>query len=426
MGEIKISIIMPVHNTGIYLEECLLSIVQQKFSDFELICVDDCSTDVQTREILKIYQEKYANITVLFLEQNVGAGEARNIGFSKAQGEYIIFLDADDVFEESMLSEMYEKAVSEEADVCVCDYKSFFVENGEKKYRHAWSHKEAILAERNREDWFLHIVRAPWNKLCKTSLLKKNKIYFQSLPSCNDLFFSCMVMNKAERISCVSKPFIQYRCNTDFQISANRKPCNFFQAIALLEERMGQDEQSKIQLFILCLVAGRDELLACKNETEYHRGYELLYNRCLLHKEMQLSELKAKYIRRNVLRHPKDDAWLKRCTNQDFDFQLFVEEDAVKSVFDTEDRVYIWGRGKRGLALQQLCCRNYLSVAGITDQKNENIGMKTELGYCVVHSDDVLNSQSVIIATNAIIYENLLEKYSLPDKVVNLEAYCPM
>lgn len=98
MNKIKISIIVPVHNTGVYLEESLESIFTQSFQEFEVICVDDASSDKLTREILHRYQCIYENMRVIWLEENIGAGEARNIGFDEAKGEYVIFLDADDVF----------------------------------------------------------------------------------------------------------------------------------------------------------------------------------------------------------------------------------------------------------------------------------------------------------------------------------------
>ena len=124
-----ISIIIPIHNTGLYLEECLSSVFCQSFQSFELICVDDCSQDVKTKEILDTYQTQHSNMKVFFLEQNVGAAEARNIGFSHAQGEYVIFLDADDVFNKDMLFLLHNKVVEEGSDVCICGYDAFVVES---------------------------------------------------------------------------------------------------------------------------------------------------------------------------------------------------------------------------------------------------------------------------------------------------------
>ena len=86
INQTKISIIAPVHNTGIYLEEALESIFVQSFQDFEVICVDDASSDRLTRAILQKYQSLHESMRVIWLRENVGAGEARNIGFAEAKG----------------------------------------------------------------------------------------------------------------------------------------------------------------------------------------------------------------------------------------------------------------------------------------------------------------------------------------------------
>ena len=115
-----ISIIMPVYNTGKYLGEALESIFSQSFLNFELICVDDSSNDELTKNILQTYQKQHENMQVIWLENNVGAGSARNIGFSKAKGEYTIFLDADDIFSKEFLEKMYQNIDVNHADVCRC------------------------------------------------------------------------------------------------------------------------------------------------------------------------------------------------------------------------------------------------------------------------------------------------------------------
>ena len=102
---IKVSVIIPVYNAEKYLEECLDSLLRQTFTDMEIICVDDGSTD-SSAEILKRFQEKDRRIRVLF-QENQYAGIARNNGMKIAQGEYLLFLDADDFFEDTLLEKIY-------------------------------------------------------------------------------------------------------------------------------------------------------------------------------------------------------------------------------------------------------------------------------------------------------------------------------
>lgn len=108
MNQIKISIIMTVYETGFYLDEALKTIFDQSFQEFEIICVDDCSKDKLTRTILQEYQNKHENMKILWCEENIGSGNARNLGFSQAKGEYTIFLDADDMFTYDFLEKMYQ------------------------------------------------------------------------------------------------------------------------------------------------------------------------------------------------------------------------------------------------------------------------------------------------------------------------------
>ena len=91
----KISIIIPVYNVEKYLRECLDSILAQSYKDFEIILADDGSTD-SSGNICDEYSMKYENIKVLHKNNN-GLSSARNAGLDIAQGEYILFIDSDDV-----------------------------------------------------------------------------------------------------------------------------------------------------------------------------------------------------------------------------------------------------------------------------------------------------------------------------------------
>ena len=97
----KISIIIPVYNVKKYLRECLDSILAQSYKDFEIIIVDDGSTD-SSGNICDEYSMKYENIKVLHKNNN-GLSSARNAGLDIAQGEYILFFDCDDVVSPIML-----------------------------------------------------------------------------------------------------------------------------------------------------------------------------------------------------------------------------------------------------------------------------------------------------------------------------------
>ena len=101
---VLLSVVSPVYNGSAYLTPFLESVLHQTFSDFELIMVDDGSTD-DSVQIIQTYQEKDARIH-LIRQNHQGAGSARNVGLSQAKGQYIIFLDSDDWFNEDFFKIM--------------------------------------------------------------------------------------------------------------------------------------------------------------------------------------------------------------------------------------------------------------------------------------------------------------------------------
>ncbi len=104
---IKYSFIVPVYNTSKYLDKCLKSLVNQTFNDFEIIIVNDGSTD-NSKSIISNYQEKYNNIKVIN-QKNEGLSSARNNGVKKSIGNYLLFIDSDDYVEEDLLKKIDEK-----------------------------------------------------------------------------------------------------------------------------------------------------------------------------------------------------------------------------------------------------------------------------------------------------------------------------
>jgi glycosyltransferase involved in cell wall biosynthesis len=107
-----VSIVVPVYNTAEYLPACLDSILAQSFTDFELILVDDGSTDDSLR-ICEAYAFRDARIRV-FHQQNAGVSAARNFGVEQAQGDWLCYVDSDDVVLPAYLQDMLEAAAAED------------------------------------------------------------------------------------------------------------------------------------------------------------------------------------------------------------------------------------------------------------------------------------------------------------------------
>ena len=115
MNKLMFSIIIPVYNLSDYIKETINNILNQKYKNFELILINDGSTD-NTPNILKKFSNKYKNIK-MFNKKNGGVSSARNLGLKKANGKYIYFLDGDDKIENDLLSNAYSKLKNNNIDI---------------------------------------------------------------------------------------------------------------------------------------------------------------------------------------------------------------------------------------------------------------------------------------------------------------------
>ncbi len=169
----KISIIMPVYNAEHFLKRSIDSVLKQSFCDWELLIVDDGSTD-ESASICRSYIKKDPRIR-LFGQKHKGQAAARNVGLKNASGEYIAFLDADDCMHVNMLEVLYENINSTDADIAVVDFttdeKELFAGNRVKTDTH--QELVSLNAEsRNRKEIQRKANVYLWNKLYKKALFK--------------------------------------------------------------------------------------------------------------------------------------------------------------------------------------------------------------------------------------------------------------
>lgn len=436
MKQVIISIIMPVYNAGSYLEESISSILKQTFKAFELICVDDASTDKETLRILNLYREKSKKITVLSQKERVGAGEARNLGLKAAKGSYVMFLDADDIFDIHLLEVLYDTILGNNADLCICGYESFYLDSNGRHLSgthmprtHLRVTEGGFCLKDLPEDALTYWSTAPWNKLCKKDFLVDNNIYFQSLPSSNDVFFSCMAALKAKKIvySKCGRALVSYRENLESQISARRDPVNLLRAVKLIGEilsKAGQYEYNSKKILCFLLKNSIYELQHCKDHEKNKEYYEKLTEYIRSHSEGgKFTDGYYKYCIDNIRTKPYESKWFMLV--DDYDAQLESAAEKLYTILAGYNEIILWGMGKRGVAFQRFCQKYSVPIRGAADQRNQNVGEKTELGYDILGTDDVFHIADLIVASNHDVYEALAAD-GKGIQIIDLSEYCPL
>lgn len=432
----KVSVIMPIHNTGALLRKSIGTLEKQSLKDFEMICVDDNSGDILTLQILDLYERECPFIKVMHLKNSAGAAEARNVGLDEASGEYVIFLDSDDEFGEALLETMYNRSVQNSADICCCGYEEFYED---EKGRHSLGIHFPKEQGRVTQGWFaledlderaLTLwTSAPW-KLFRRDFVQENKIRFQTLPSSNDVYFSCMTAILARRI-CYTKcdtPLIFYRQNVDGQISANRNPGDLLEAVKWLMEDLvqrGRDTDSiKKKIAVFLYEHAAYELKASRNGEQSRKFYyDLRYFAAEQEDGLLLSNPEYRYFRDNLLKQEYDSGWFLLIG--DYRAQLERRSDQLVEELNRYGKIVLWGMGKRGEAFQYFCKKKNIDLAGIADRSNRNIGGITEYGFKIVDKKDALAMGDVIVASNREIYCSLLAGHREMKNIIDLSRYCP-
>ena len=224
----KISVIIPVYNNEQFIQQCLETVINQTLKEIEIICVDDGSTD-NSLDILIKYSIIDRRITVL-KQNNLHAGIARNAGLTIAKGKYLSFLDSDDWFELNMLEEMYNKIISKNADIIICQCKTFDSEKGKLYDKMLDSSLKLNLIPKKdpfsvfdiSNNIFQICLGYAWDKLFRTEFINENNIRFQSINNTNDQQFTYTALCLAKRITTINKRLVIKRHLRKNSISSNR------------------------------------------------------------------------------------------------------------------------------------------------------------------------------------------------------------
>lgn len=232
----EVSIIVPVYQVEKYIRQCVDSILGQTFTDFELILVDDGSTD-RSGEICDEYAGMDGRVKVIHTE-NVRAAEARNKGMDQASGNYFMFIDSDDYIVPTMLECLHRSIVKDDADIVSCNYLYSFENDREKDFStnigsEVLSGTEIFYNRKNDRNYGYWTV--VWNKLYKKETFKK--VRFPSGKYYEDEFFANDIYQMDIKIVTIPECLYYYRQH-DNSTMRKKNIMKSFDMIEAFQERI--------------------------------------------------------------------------------------------------------------------------------------------------------------------------------------------
>lgn len=398
-SEVVISIIMPVYNAAEFLKDSIEDVLVQTYRDFELICVDDGSTD-ESNIILDEFAEKDSRIIVIH-QENGGGGAARNTGMSIASGKYLLFLDADDRFEDCLLNECLSKAEEMQCDILTFNADTFDNETGERK--------PAPWLVKNKTDTikgnpFRSINTTVWNKIFRKEYIVDKGLHFQTNRIVDTMSFVGAAIFGTSKIAILHKVLLHYRTNNRNSIIANsdKYPLDIYFALDELNRYISEYQYTSEKLsyyYEFAIENIRTRLNMFKTYEGFRELYICLHNGGLedlgLTEDIENPEQYIDWRLIQQIRHKEVDEYL-------YDRQTTLVNSGINSVTSFEmpkellekcegKQIWLHGGGMVG--------RNYFiqlmnkgnSIVGWTD-KDESEG-----GYPIISVRKMINKKYDII-----------------------------
>lgn len=245
----KVSVIIPIYNKGDRLIESIESVLNQSFQDFELLLINDGSTD-HSQAIIDEYQKSNPHKIHCFSQSNRGVSYTRNLGVKQAKGDYLSFLDADDVYHVDFLKETMEAVADNSNDVVLTKHVKCYLQNNRLIYSKMKANSRDVLADfifgkidANTDSW-----------LIKKSVLTDHAIVFQEkLTYGEDMLFFIEVLLHSNNPICIDKALTTYHIGIEDSLSTNSidkiyKDIEWIELAMKMVDSLCKDEARKAKL----------------------------------------------------------------------------------------------------------------------------------------------------------------------------------
>lgn len=223
------TIVIPVYNADKYLSQTLNSIRNQLFSEFEVLLIDDGSTDESAEVCLDFVN--IDNRFQLYRKNNGGVCSARNYGIEKAKGEYIVFVDADDVVESTMLLECIKKIRNSKADILLFGMKFDIEKKKEIVKSYQKSFESVVFLGEELDTYYCKLYESNYitsmcNRVTKLELIQSNNLQFnEKITNYEDMVFGLECLRYAQKIQCIEECYYHYILRDEFGMSRKYKEC---------------------------------------------------------------------------------------------------------------------------------------------------------------------------------------------------------
>ena len=441
-----------MYNAQKYLEDNIRSLLTQSYDNFELIYVDDGSTD-ESAYIIKKYMKLDKRVDYLY-QINKGAGVARNTGLEHAIGDYVIFLDSDDFFHRNLLRDTVSMSLKYDLDICITGAYVFNQKYGKyydcyNAYFKGYIPKNKVFTvEECPENAFLISGSFAWNKLYNLKFLKENNLKFQHLSSINDLYFVFSSYVKAEKIAVCPNKLVYYRIGNSSGITANndKTPQNIFYAYKAVKDMLIELEKWEMYQQGLCKMYFWDLFTALDRMRSYEK-YVFFFNQIkdVYAPEFNLFQLGREYYiddylfaQANLIKNSDASEYMfETIKNYREIFQL--EKDSANKMkfyfknymLQPKSNIVVYGFGDIGKdVVDQILADNYVYLTAIVDN---NCSAKCYEGVDIIRWESIRkyefdyillaiwNSDTTAEIRNELIAEGIDDK-----TILNIRDYMPL
>ena len=425
-----VSIIMPVFNAANYLESSISDVLNQTYENIELICVDDGSTDDSCR-IIRSFQKKDTRIR-LIKQEHSNAGIARNNGKSVALGEYLIFLDADDIFSSTFVESMIKNAFESGADIVICGSEGLDERTG-KRYKLSGALDNSKIpyggcfSVKSIPQYIFQLTAGwAWDKCYRADFIKANNVFFQDIANSEDNLFTDIAYVEAECISVINEILITHRTGTMTSLEAKRNEnwkCGFDMLLAEMDELKSRGMYQSVEQSYINKAASFIVWNACNISREYFSQWRDYYLKTFRHR-VNFLEFNKEYFYSSddyecICRLEQSDAdgfqlWYRNKLNM----ILFERDCAVEELRDIKEKkqwrlprlsyfsgqkVAVYGLGDVGMDIcSQIDSHKELDLVVVCDREYEKYVSNP---FNIVSPEEIVNYEFDVILVSIILDE---------------------